>query len=92
MKKVIFVFALFCGLSVTVNAQTAPKKESTAKNTTTCGDKGHVCSADCKKATTTDKKTTTTLKVHTCNASCTADKHANTCGEKGHTCSASCKK
>ena len=91
MKKLIFVFALLCGLTVTVNAQTAPKKESTTKHAT-CGDKGHTCSADCKKDVKTDKKATTTLKEHTCNASCTANKHVTTCGEKGHTCTAECKK
>lgn len=89
MKKVIFVFALFCGLTGTVNAQTEPKKESKQKHMASCGEKGHTCTDACKKA---DKKGKKVLKEHTCNSSCTADKHATTCGEKGHTCTAECKK
>lgn len=91
MKKVIFVFALFCGLSTTVNAQTETKKDTTKQHMAMCGEKGHTCSADCKK-TTMDKKSKTALKDHVCNAACTPLEHATKCGEKGHTCTEACKK
>lgn len=98
MKKIIFTAAILVGLSLATNAQTTPKKAKsestkteTAKNKSTnahtsCGEKGHVCSTDCKKAEVS------TMKEHTCTNACTTNAHMYACGEKGHTCSAECKK
>jgi hypothetical protein len=102
MKKFIFTIAIVAGISFAASAQTTPSKtKSTAKTetnktTTTakhsaCGQKGHVCTADCHKAET--KSTgTATMKEHTCTSACTANGHMYACGEKGHTCTAECKK
>lgn len=103
MKKIIFTAAILVGLSLATNAQTTPKKAK-SENTkteatknkatithTSCGEKGHVCTSDCKKS---ESKTTgtTTMKEHTCTSACTANAHMYACGEKGHTCTAECKK
>lgn len=99
MKKFIFTLAIVAGISFAASAQTTPKKtkavtktetnKSTATNShSSCGEKGHVCSADCKKA---DAKSTT-MKEHVCTSACTATGHMYACGEKGRTCTAECKK
>ena len=99
MKKIIFTVALVTGISFAASAQTTPTKTKTVVKTETnkstatnphlnCGEKGHVCTADCKKADTKS----TAMKEHVCTSACTANGHMYTCGEKGHTCTAECKK
>lgn len=102
MKKFIFTLAIVAGISFATSAQTTPKKTKTVTKTETtksstaishssCGDKGHVCTADCHK-TETKYPGTTAMKEHVCTAACTANGHMYACGEKGHTCTAECKK
>lgn len=97
MKKFIFTLAIVAGISVATSAQTNPKKTKTVAETnksaatnshSSCGEKGHVCTADCKKADTKS----TTMKEHVCTSACTANGHRYACGEKGHNCTAECKK
>lgn len=101
MKKLIFTTAILAGLSLGTYAQTSPKKTKsegtkTTKSTatyshTSCGEKGHICTAACKKAEA--KSTgTATMKEHSCTSTCTASTHMYACGEKGHTCTSECKK
>lgn len=99
MKKIIFTLAIVAGISFAANAQTAPSKtksttkmetnKSTATNSHSgCGEKGHVCTADCKKA----ENKAAAMKDHVCTNACTSSGHVYACGEKGHTCTAECKK
>ncbi len=55
-----------------------------------CGEKGHVCSAECHKAH--GEHHGDNAKEHVCSASCTKEAHAFACGEKGHVCTAACHK
>ena len=55
------------------------------------GEKGHVCTADCKTMNTTSA-TSTDMKDHVCTAACKDGQHAYAHGEKGHVCTAECMK
>lgn len=101
MEKLIFTTAIILGLSIAANAQTPAQKTKCTKTETTkstsansqanCGEKGHVCTAECKKAETKSAGIAT-MKDHTCTWACIANTHMYVCGEKGHTCTAECKK
>jgi uncharacterized alpha/beta hydrolase family protein len=54
------------------------------------GEKGHVCTEDCKKMTSSSEQVE--LKDHVCTAACKSDKHVYAHGEKGHVCTDDCKK
>lgn len=101
MKKLIFTTAILAGLSLATYAQNSPKKTKsegtkTTKSTptitpTSCGEKGHVCTAECKKAEAKSSGTAA-MKEHSCTSACTENTHMYACGEKGHTCTSECKK
>lgn len=52
------------------------------------GEKGHVCSEDCKKMMNKE----TAMKDHVCTSACKNGKHVYAHGEKGHVCGEECKK
>lgn len=54
------------------------------------GEKGHVCTAECKAMEAKDNKME--LKDHVCTAACKDGKHVYAHGEKGHVCTEACKK
>lgn len=100
MKKAILALTMLFGLSMAVNAQTAPKKEMKDHSCTKAcmngnhmyahGEKGHECTSECKKMDA--KKDKTAMKVHQCTAACKDGQHMYAHGEKGHTCTEACKK
>lgn len=108
MKKVILAMAMMLGLTVSISAQTAPKKEK--KGETKMEMKDHSCTKACMNGNhmyahgekghscTSEckkmdgKKDKMTMKEHQCTAACKDGQHMYAHGEKGHTCSDACKK
>ena len=54
------------------------------------GEKGHVCTDECKKMMT--EPGAMPLKAHVCTKECKKGKHVYVHGEKGHVCTDACKK
>lgn len=108
MKKVILALTMIIGLSVSVSAQTIPKKEKQAE--TKMEMKDHVCTKACMNGNhmyahgekghtcTSDckkmeaKNDNMPMKEHQCTAACKDGKHMYAHGEKGHSCTQACKK
>lgn len=98
MKQFLLAIAMIMGISIGANAQTSPKKVKGTKHhcTAACvkgkhmyahGEKGHVCTADCKKMANEKMA----LKDHVCTAACKDGNHMYAHGEKGHVCTDACK-
>lgn len=99
MKKLILFSFLFLGITAISNAQTSTQKAKLKKHhcTTACtngkhmyahGEKGHVCTEECKKM----EEQKMALKDHVCTDACKNGNHVYAHGEKGHVCTDACKK
>lgn len=98
MKKFLFASFMILAISIGANAQTTNKKAKPTKHVCTAacidgkhiyahGEKGHVCTADCKKM----EEEKMALKDHVCTAACKDGNHVYAHGEKGHVCTEACK-
>jgi hypothetical protein len=97
-KKIGLAVLITVISGASVNAQATQKKAKVIKHhcTAACvngkhlyahGEKGHVCTAECKKMA--EEKLA--LKEHVCIAACIDGKHMYAHGEKGHVCTEACK-
>lgn len=98
MKKLLAMVMLLTTIGISAHSQQAPTKAAMKEHncTSSCkeskhmymhGEKGHVCTKECKKASSKAMM----MKEHSCNADCKDGNHMYLHNEKGHKCTDACK-